>query len=101
MNVIPAIICLIFLVGIFIRINFWMPGFFKMIPKDEPGEWIAVVLKNNVFRGREEIYTKKVKGFRKAYFVARFAALRADWTVDSAGGYIGIDYAIRAPKENE
>jgi hypothetical protein len=74
-----------------------MPGFFKQMPQDKPGDWMACVVKISPFRGEREVASVKVKGFRKAYIFARLMAFWWDLKTDDYEGMIGINWAIRKP----
>lgn len=72
-----------------------MPGFFKDMPPAESGEWVAVVIRNYCFAGRKEVYTRKVRGLRRAYVVARIMALVDDLFCPYHDGEVGIEWAVR------
>lgn len=72
-----------------------IPRFFKDMPKSEGGMWTAVVIRNYCFAGRKEVWSKKVKGLRKAYIYARLMAWLDDQFCPYHDGEVGIEWAIR------
>ena len=90
LSVIMAAVLLTFLRGLF-----WMPGFFKHVPKPEPGDWMAVAMKTSPFFGRREVAWKRSKNLRSAYFSARWLALKVDWVTPYCDGEIGVDWGVR------
>lgn len=74
---------------------FWMPGFFKHIPKAEPGDWMAVAMKVSPFFGRREVAWKRCRNLRSAYFAARWLALKVDHVTPYCDGELGVDWGVR------
>ena len=74
----------------------WLcPRFEEDMPKDdEPGEWVACALLRT-YCGRSEISTVSVTGLKNAYEIARWLALKLDFTAPSR---YGVDWAVRRPK---
>lgn len=77
-----------------------MPGFFRDMPKPQGGMWTAVVLRSYYFGGRKEVWSKKVKGLRRAYIIARIMALWEDIWCPHYDGEVGIDWAVRQENKN-
>lgn len=74
----------------------WMPGFWRCMPKDKPGTWIAVAMITTPFRGAREVAWKRCRGYRSAYLAARWLALKVDLATPWCGGEIGVDWGVRA-----
>lgn len=82
---------------------FGMPRFFLDMPPKEspPKEWVAVVISTSFFRPPREVFTKRVKGLRRAYICARLHALRLDFKIPYCDGEVGIEWAVREPNEHD
>ena len=75
-----------------------MPRFFKDMPANKPGKWVACVVRNYSFRGRKEVWAREVNGLRRAYVMARVAALWEDLWCPHYDGEVGIEWAVRRPQ---
>lgn len=72
-----------------------MPRFFKDMPKNQPGIWVACVIYYSPWH-RREVWCHDFTTLRRAYIAARLMALWKDLTT-SSWGEIGIDWAVRKP----
>ena len=72
-----------------------MPRFFEDMPEDQPGIWIACVVRNYSFAGRKEVWRREVVGLRRAYVLARLMALWEDFWCPYHDGEVGIEWAIK------
>lgn len=80
----------------------WMPGFFKLMPKNDDKIYRAIVIKTHYFREEEngECYSSKpIKGIRRAYIKARFMALWYDMFVVPGFSWRGVMWAVKEIKE--
>jgi len=76
----------------------YMPRFFRDMPKDKGGEWVACSIRTTPF-SRREVRTVKVKGLRRAYLASRLISLLEDWKTPYGEGEIGIVWAVRKAGE--
>lgn len=83
-----------FVLAMLLRI-FYMPGFFRHMPKAAPGQWEAVAMTVTAFGGRRERACRKCRGLRRAYLTARWLALKLDWATPNCDGEIGVDWGVR------
>jgi len=86
------------------RIKCWMlagacPNFWRDMPEDRPGKFVAAALRTNAFGPPREIYTEVVDGFVNAYIKARSLALKLDLITPYANGELGVQWAIREHKQ--
>lgn len=71
-----------------------MPRFFKDMPKNKPGIWIACVIRTTLFN-RNEVWNRKYNGLRRAYIMARLMALLEDICTPHHNGELGIDWGVK------
>lgn len=75
-----------------------MPRFFKDMPKDQPGIWVACVIRYSPWHSRE-VWCRDFQGLRRAYIAARLRALWEDW-VTFSWEEVGIKWAVRKPVQD-
>jgi hypothetical protein len=74
-----------------------MPRFFRDMPFPKAGEYDAIVLHYTPFTRLREVKIRRVRGYWRAYIVARFMALFDDWATPC--DEIGIKWAVRKDRK--
>lgn len=72
-----------------------MPGFFKCMPRPQPGRWRAEVFRTYCFSGDKVTWSRSFNGLLRSYLAVRIAALIEDLRTPYWDGEVGIEWRIR------
>jgi len=92
------LILLLWVIGgsVIFNVSFYMPGFFKDMPKQDDKYYYACVIKINLFKENKEIYcSQAMRGLRTTYIWARLIALYYDLFVIPNGEGLGVNWAVK------